>query len=51
MNEKVKLFLHVNFQILELIRKGAFSKVYRVKRLDSNNKIYAMKILEKSLVI
>lgn len=39
------------FQILDLICNGAFGKVYRVKRLNSDDELYAMKILAKSLVI
>lgn len=42
--------IYVYFQIVELICNGAFGKVYRVKQLDSNYKLYAMKILEKSSV-
>jgi len=40
-----------SFEILELICNGAFGKVYRAKRLNSNGELYAMKILAKSSVI
>ncbi|XP_025420777.1 serine/threonine-protein kinase S6KL isoform X2 [Sipha flava] len=40
-----------SFEIVELISNGAFGKVYRVKRLNSNSELYAMKMLEKSSVI
>lgn len=37
-------------QVLKLIRKGAFGVVFQVKQLNSNDKLYAMKILKKSKV-
>jgi len=49
-----KIKPHINehsFEVLELICKGAFGEVYKAKQLNSNDKIYAMKILAKSLVV
>lgn len=40
----------IYFQVLELICKGAFGKVYKVKQLNSDDELFAMKILNKSLV-
>lgn len=36
-----------DFEMLALLGKGTFGKVYQVRR-KSNNKIYAMKVLKKS---
>ncbi|VVC32698.1 Protein kinase domain,Protein kinase-like domain,Serine/threonine-protein kinase, active site [Cinara cedri] len=49
---KIKPQINENlFMNLELISQGAFGKVYKVKQLNSDDKFYAMKILNKSLVI
>ncbi|XP_050534943.1 serine/threonine-protein kinase S6KL-like isoform X2 [Daktulosphaira vitifoliae] len=48
---KIKSYVNENtFQVMQFICKGAFGKVYKVKHLDSN-KIYAMKILKKAMII
>ena len=39
-----------DFEKLKLLGKGSFGEVYLVK-LKKNNKIYAMKILDKNFII
>ncbi|XP_060837519.1 serine/threonine-protein kinase S6KL isoform X1 [Rhopalosiphum padi] len=40
-----------SFKSLELICNGVFGKVYKVKKLNSCGDLYAMKVLEKSLIV
>ncbi|KAG4304374.1 hypothetical protein PORY_002084 [Pneumocystis oryctolagi] len=39
-----------DFEILKLIGKGTFGQVYQVRKID-NNRIYAMKILSKKVIV
>ncbi|EGV61913.1 Serine/threonine-protein kinase [Yamadazyma tenuis] len=39
-----------DFEILRLLGKGTFGKVYQVKKRD-NNRIYAMKVLSKKVIV
>lgn len=39
-----------DFEILRLLGKGTFGKVYQVKKTD-NNRIYAMKVLSKKVIV
>ncbi|KAG5439114.1 hypothetical protein PCANB_001413 [Pneumocystis canis] len=39
-----------DFEILKLIGKGTFGQVYQVRKID-NNRIYAMKVLSKKIII
>ena len=48
--KKGKLIGLDDFEILSLIGKGAFGKVWRVKE-KSTGKIYAMKVMQKADII
>lgn len=39
-----------DFEILRLLGKGTFGKVYQVKKRD-NNRVYAMKVLSKKVIV
>lgn len=39
-----------DFEILRLLGKGTFGKVYQVRKLD-NNRVYAMKVLSKKVIV
>ena len=39
-----------SFDILKFLGRGSFGRVYKV-RLKNNNRIYAMKVLNKELLI
>lgn len=39
-----------DFKIIKVIGKGSFGKVFLVKKKDSGDKVYAMKVLNKAMV-
>lgn len=45
-----KLYLPDDFEVLRLLGKGTFGRVYQVRNKD-NGRIYAMKILSKKLIV
>lgn len=49
-NDSKKLYQPEDFEVLRLLGKGTFGRVYQVRNQD-NGRIYAMKILSKKLIV
>eukprot|EP00029_Vermamoeba_vermiformis_P004877 TRINITY_DN1557_c0_g2_i1.p1 TRINITY_DN1557_c0_g2~~TRINITY_DN1557_c0_g2_i1.p1 ORF type:complete len:790 (-),score=199.93 TRINITY_DN1557_c0_g2_i1:24-2393(-) len=39
-----------DFEVLEMLGRGAFGRVYRVKLKDNPDEIYAMKVIDKAMI-
>jgi p70 ribosomal S6 kinase len=40
-----------DFELLSVIGRGAYGKVFQVRKKDKHNKIFAMKVLRKKQII